>query len=78
MRPPATLKYQKWMGTTLSFRRSDAIHWTKKRPKKQAWPRKPTITHVVEGSMPSLPSRTVHALPALRPQGPLPRPAAGC
>jgi hypothetical protein len=35
------LRYQKERGMTLAFCRSEAIHWTKNRPKKSAWPKKP-------------------------------------
>src|SRR6266566_4768651 len=40
--PPPTEKYQNGRGTTLLPRRSDAIHWIRKRAEKNAWPRKPT------------------------------------
>src|SRR2546429_4225377 len=39
--PPPTEKNQKWRGTMLFFARSDAIHWTRKRVEKNAWPSRP-------------------------------------
>src|SRR2546425_10573542 len=43
--PPPTEKNQKWRGTTLFFARSDAIHWTRKRAEKNAWPSRPMPSH---------------------------------
>src|SRR5689334_19949748 len=45
VRPPPMEKNQKETGITLSFLRSDAIHCTRNRIEKKAWPRKPTASH---------------------------------
>src|SRR5207247_38226 len=41
----ATGRNQKGRGTTLSFARSDATHWTRKRAEKNAWPSRPMPSH---------------------------------
>src|SRR5262249_58556417 len=46
VRPPPIEKYQKARGTTLLRRRSDAIHWMRKRAEKKACPRKPTPSQI--------------------------------
>src|SRR5256885_10996193 len=43
--PPPTEKNQKGRGTTLFCARSDAIHWTRKRAEKNAWPSRPMPSH---------------------------------
>src|SRR3989475_9679028 len=43
--PPPTEKNQKGRGTTLFCARSDAIHWTRKRAEKNAWPSRPMPRH---------------------------------
>src|SRR5437870_13284696 len=43
--PPPIEKYQNCRGTTLCFLRSDAIHCTRKRAEKSAWPSRPTPIH---------------------------------
>src|SRR5205809_2015899 len=43
--PPPTERNQKGRGTTLSFARSDATHWTRKRAEKNAWPSRPMPSH---------------------------------
>src|SRR6266568_8011720 len=58
--PPPIEKNQNETGTTLSFLRSEAIHCTRKRPEKNAWPRNPTDSQrcsVVIMSVPSVSPR---------------------
>src|SRR5437879_11723118 len=43
--PPPTEKNQKCRGTTLFCARSDAIHCTRKRAEKNAWPSRPMPSH---------------------------------
>src|SRR5256886_12621448 len=43
--PPPTENNQKGRGTMLFFARSDAIHWTRKRAEKNAWPSRPNASH---------------------------------
>src|SRR5919202_4195225 len=45
--PPPRLNSQKAVGMMLRRARSLAIHCTRKRPEKKAWPRKPTASHRV-------------------------------
>src|SRR3990172_9089776 len=40
------LQYQNWVGTTLRFCRSEAIHWTMKRMKNSPWPTNPITNQV--------------------------------
>ena len=47
MAPPAMLKYQKAMGTTLRRRRSLASHWMRKRMPNIACPTKPRTSQKV-------------------------------
>src|SRR6266852_1549701 len=44
--PPPMERYQKGRGTTLFPRRSEAIHWMRKRAEKNAWPRNPTPSQI--------------------------------
>src|SRR6266568_4620166 len=58
--PPPIEKNQNETGTTLSFLRSEAIHCTRKRLEKNAWPRNPTDSQrcsVVIMSVPSVSPR---------------------
>src|SRR5437773_4250657 len=43
--PPSTETNQQGRGTMLFFARSDAIHWTRKRAEKNAWPSRPNASH---------------------------------
>src|SRR5439155_1570357 len=47
--PPPIEKNQNETGTTLSFFRSEAIHCTRKRLEKNAWPRNPTVQKAALG-----------------------------
>src|ERR1041384_8787873 len=44
VRPPPMEKNQNETGVTLSFSPSDAIHGTRNRIEKKAWPRNPTVS----------------------------------
>src|SRR5690606_6060438 len=66
--PPASEKYQNTTGITDLRARSEAIHWTRKRPVNMSWPNRPKATH--QNSVPLSTWRMAKSRSIL---GPLPR-----
>src|SRR5881296_546768 len=79
MAPPIRLRYQNQTGTTLRRLFSEAIHCTRKRPVKSAWPTnpKPTQKSSLSSSRISLPIAAPSLAEHLVVEPPPPHPADG-